>query len=98
MSFISSFHIAIIVLLCKAEDEGWSTDPKSFSCIPASACDAAVVNLNGIKMLPANGFITFFIGGNPVFSNGLRSLPRNPPYCIILDIWVFDNLIWVDDL
>ena len=46
-------------------------------------------------MLLANGLITFFINGNPVFSNGPRSLPRNPD-CTILDIWVFDNLISVD--
>ena len=30
--------------------------------------------------------------------NGPRSLPRNPPNCIILDNQVFDNLISVDDL
>ena len=40
--------------------------------------------------------ITFCIGGNPVFSNGPRSLPRNPRDCNILDNWVFDNLISVD--
>ena len=50
-----------------------------FLCIPASAADAAAVNPGGIKMLLANGFITFFINDNPVFSNGSRSLPRNPP-------------------
>ena len=46
----------------------------------------------------ANGLITFFINGNPVFNNRPRSLPRNPPDCIILDIWVFDNLISADEL
>ena len=46
----------------------------------------------------ANGLITFFINDNPVFSNGPRSLPRNAPDYIILDIWGFDNLISVDDL
>ena len=45
----------------------------------------------------ANGLITFFINSNPVFSNGRRS-PRNPPDCIILDNWVFDNLIPADEL
>ena len=54
-----------------------------FLCIPASA--AAAVNPNRLKTLLANGLITFFIKGNPVFSNGPRSLPRNPPACIILD-------------
>ena len=31
----------------------------------------------------------FFIKGKSVSSNGLRSLPINPPNCIILDSWVF---------
>ena len=67
-----------------------------FLCIPASAADAAAVNPKGIKTLLANGLITFFINGNPVFSNGPRSLPSYSPDCIILDIWVFDSLISVD--
>ena len=62
------------------------------------AAYAAAVNPNGFKMLLAYGLITFFIKGNPVFSNGPRSLPRNPPDCIFLDNWVFDSLISVDDL
>ena len=56
-----------------------------FLCIPAPAADAAV-NLKGIKTLLANGLITFFINGNPLFSNGPNSLPRNPPDCIIFGI------------
>ena len=68
MSFISSFDITSVVL----------PDPKIFLCIPASAADAAAVNPKGIKTLLTNGLITFFIKGNPVFSNGSRSLPRNP--------------------
>ena len=67
-------------------------------CIPASAADAAAVNPKGIKTLLANGLIIFFINGNPVFSNGPSNLPRNPPDCTILDNWVFDKLISVDDL
>ena len=47
---------------------------------------AVAVNQNGIKALLANGLITFSIKGNPVFSNlPIRSLPRNPPDCTILD-------------
>ena len=42
------------------------------SCIPASAADAAAVNPKGIKSFLANGLITFFINGNPVFSNGFK--------------------------
>ena len=55
-----------------------------FLCIPAPVADAAAVNPNGIS-LSANGLITLFINGNPFFNNGPMILPRNPPYCIILD-------------
>ena len=67
MSFISSFDI-ISVVLCAAEDEG-QPDPKISLCIPASASDAAAVNPKGFKTLLDNALITFFIGGNPVFSS-----------------------------
>ena len=56
-----------------------------FLCVPASAAEAAAVNSKGIKTLLANGLITFFINGNPVFSNGPSNLPKNAPDCIILD-------------
>ena len=69
-----------------------------FLCIPVSAADAAAVNPKGIKTLLANGLITFFINGNPVFSNGPTNLPRNPTDWIIFDNWVFDNLISADEL
>ena len=69
MSFISSFEIIKVVV----------PDPNIFLCIPASAADAAAVNPKGIKTLLANGLITFFINGNPVFSNGPSNLLRNPP-------------------
>ena len=54
-------------------------DPNIFLCIPASAPDLAAVNPKGINTLFANGLITFFISGNPVFSKGPNNLPRNPP-------------------
>ena len=49
-------------------------------------------------MILANDLITFFISGSLVFSNGPKSLPRNPPDCIILDNWVFDSLLLVVEL
>ena len=58
---------------------------KIFFIISGSATDAAVVNSNGIKMLLANGLSKFFIKGKPIFSNGPRTLPRNPPDYIISD-------------
>ena len=69
MSFISSFEIIKVVV----------PDPNIFLCIPASAADAAAVYPKGIKTLLANSLITFFINGNPFFSNGPSYLPRNPP-------------------
>ena len=30
---------------------------------------------------------------NAVFSNGPKRLPKDPPECVILCNWVFDNLI-----
>ena len=60
MSFISLFDITNVVLL---------RDPKILLCIPASAADAATVNPEGIKTPLADGLITFFVNGNPVFSN-----------------------------
>ena len=55
-----------------------------FLCIPGSAADVAAVNPKGIKTPLPNGLIALFIKGNPVYSNGPRSLPRYPPDCIIL--------------
>ena len=61
------FDIISVVVLCETEEEEWRRpDPKIFLCIPASAADATAVNPRGIKMLLANGLITFFVNGNPV--------------------------------
>ena len=71
----------------------------AFLCVPPSAAAAAAaVNPNGTKTLLANGLITIFINGKPLFSNGQRSLPRNPPDCAILDNWVVDSLILAHEL
>ena len=58
MCFISSFDIISAVF----------PDPKILLWFLASACDAAAVNPDGNKTLLANGLITFFITGNPVFN------------------------------
>ena len=68
MSLISSFEIIKVIF----------PDPNIFLLIPASATDAAAATPKGIKILLANGLITFFINGNPVFSNGQTNLPKNP--------------------
>ena len=67
-------------------------------CVSASAADAATVNLRRIRTLLADVSITFFINGNTVlvFSNGPSNLLKNPPGYIILDNWVFGNLISVN--
>ena len=56
-------------------------NPKFFLYIPATAADAATVNPNGVETPEANGLSTFFIKGKPVFNNGPKSIPRNPPNC-----------------
>ena len=85
MSFISSFDVisvvdkgwwnkALLSGIRRTREEEWRRpDPKIFLCIPTSAGDAAAVNPKGIKILFANGLITFFISGNPVFSNRAES-------------------------
>ena len=45
-----------------------------------------------------NVLSAFFIKGKPVFSNGPRSLPKNPPGCPVLCNWFFDNFILADEL
>ena len=74
-SFMSLFDIISVVY----------PDPNIFLCIPASAADAAGVSPKGIYTLLANGVITFFIDGNPVFNKGPSNLRRNPPDSIIFD-------------
>ena len=73
---MSLFDIISVVLL---------PDPNIFLCIPASAADAAAVSHKGINKLLADGVITLFLNGNPVFNKGPSNLPKNPPDCIIFD-------------
>ena len=55
---------------------------------PDPVADVAAVISNGIKMLLHNGLNTFhtfkYIKYNSVFSNGPKSLPKNPHDCPIL--------------
>ena len=85
--FISSLGISNIALL----------GPNIYLLIAASVADAAAVIPNGFKALLTNGLSTFPIKHNPAFSNGPKSLPRNPPYCPILCNWLFDNFILTDE-
>ena len=39
----------------------------------------AAVSPKEINTLLANGIITLFINGNPVFNKGPSNLPKNPP-------------------
>ena len=45
----------------------------------------------------ANGSFTFFIKGKPVFSNGLKSIPKNPSDCPILYNGVFHYSILAEE-
>ena len=69
-----------------------------FLWITTFVADAASVNPNGIKTLLANGISIFPIKGNPVFKNGTKRLPKNPPDCNILCNWVFDHFILAEEL
>ena len=68
-----------------------------FLWIAASFADATAVNSNGFKIFLASGLSTFFIKGNPVFSNGPKSLSKNSQDCPVLCNWAFDNFILVND-
>ena len=95
-SFIFSFEIDNIV--GEATSGARAPDPNIFLWSTASvALAVAAVNVNGIKMLLANGLSTFPIKDNPVFSNGPKSLPKNPPDCPILCNLAFDNFILADE-
>ena len=50
-----------------------------------------------IITLLASGLSTLFIKGNLFFSNGPKSLPKNPLVCPILWSWVFDNFILAEN-
>ena len=52
-------------------------DSNIFLWIATSVSDAAAVNPDGIKTLLANGLSSFFIRGNPGFSNGPKSLSKS---------------------
>ena len=58
-----------------------------FLRIPASATDAAMVNLSGMSTSLANGLLTFFINGILSYINGPRSLTRNPPDYVSREIF-----------
>ena len=66
--------------------------------VAAAAAATAAVNPNVIKTVLADGLSTFSIKGNPGFSNGPKSLPRNRPDFHILCNLVFDNFILADEL
>ena len=88
ISFISSFEIINVAM----------PDAHIFLWIAASfAAAAADVRPNGIKTLLDNGLSTFPIKGNHVFTNGLKSLPKNFADCPILCNWVFNNFILADE-
>ena len=74
ISFISSLEIINVVV----------PDPNTFLWIAASDAYGATVNRNDINTLLANALSTFPINHNPVFINGPKSLPKNPPDCPIL--------------
>ena len=94
--FIPSLEIIKVVL---QETRSKGTPDLNISLwIAASATDGSAVNCNGIKTLLVGGLITFPIKYNPVFINGPKTLPKNPPDFPILYKWVFDSFILAEEL
>ena len=58
----------------------------SFDITSFVAGEAVADNPNGISIGLANGLSKFFTNGRPTFTNDPKSLPRNPPDCMILHI------------
>ena len=73
-------------------------DPIAFFWKAESVADAAAVKSRGIKTLLANDLSTYFIKCKPVFRNGPKCLPKNPPDCRILCNWVFGNFKLANEL
>ena len=51
-----------------------------------------------MKTFLANSLIPFLINSQPIFANGPRVVPKNLPYCIILEIFVFTHCITTNKL
>ena len=68
-------------------------DQKNFFWIAASVVNTAAFNSSGNKTIPDYGLCTFLINGKGIFTNGSRSLLKNPLDCTILDRWDFENFI-----
>ena len=63
----------------------------------AYVANIAAVNPNVVKTLLASNLSTFLIKGKQVFSNGSKSLLKNPPDFPIFCNWVFDNFILAEE-
>ena len=61
------------------------SDLKTLLWMTSSVANTISVNPKGTKMLLSISVSTFPTKPKSVFSNGPRSLPGNPPHCIILD-------------
>ena len=56
----------------------------------AVVADTPTVNPDSIKMILANGVITFLIKSNAFLNNGPKGVANNSPGCPILCNWFFD--------
>ena len=97
-TLIASRHCLVIVAVLPATMFPNKLVTKLLKSKGYPKMSAAAVDPNYIKTLLANGLSTFFINSEPIFINGPRSLPRNPPNCIFLEIWVFDSFMLVNKL
>ena len=79
----------ILIISKRAKSTVRVLQPEIFLWSSASTANAITVNPSHIKALLNNGISIFYINGKPVFSNGLKSLPRSAPDCTFLDSWAF---------
>ena len=85
------FFIRNYYVVRKAKSDKPVSDPNIFSWIAVFVADSADINSNCFKILLANGLSKVFIKDNLVFSNGPKSLRKNPPDSPILCNWVSDS-------
>lgn len=74
-----------------------SLDPEP-NLISASAADDSGINLNGMITLFESYVSKTFVNGKSILINGPRILPKNPLYCIILEISVSNHLVSGNEL
>ena len=91
--FLPSKFLKFFALLSK----GRVPEPYIFLWIAASAANVDVFSPNDIETPLVNDLSTFFIKDSPVFSNGFKSLTKNPPILWLPHFLVLENLMLAEE-